>query len=113
MHALLMVTYHLCLQSISTCIVMSRHRQPIQTTAVWPHRCSFELNTSSKSRPGLLQPTLRRSDNVNMHTGIDTKDLSEGIDRFVFNLHAGDRVVSTVFTANKTCLEHCFHNPIR
>ena len=75
---LLMVTYCSCLRSISTCIVTSHHRQPIQTTAVWPHRRSFELNISSKSRPGLLQPTFRRSDNMNVHTGVDAKNLSEG-----------------------------------
>ena len=74
----LMVAYCSCLRSINTCIVTSRHRQPVQTTVVWPHGHSFVLSTSSKSRPGLLQPTFRSFDNVNMHTGIDAKDLWEG-----------------------------------
>ena len=56
----------------------SYHIPLIQATAVWPHSCSLELNTSSKSRPGLLQPTFRRSNNVNMNAGMDVEDLSEG-----------------------------------
>ena len=60
--ALLTAAYRLCLQSISTCIVTSHHRQYVQATAVWPHGCSFKLNIYSKSRPRLLQAWFRRSD---------------------------------------------------
>ena len=60
--------------------------------AVWTHSCSLELKTSSKSRPGLLKPTFRRSDRLNMNVRMEVEDLSEGlqISNFVFDLCAGD-----------------------
>ena len=74
---------------------------------MWPHSCSLELKTSSKSRPGLLQPTFRRSDSANVNVRMEVEDLSEGlrISKFVFDLCAGDRAVNapkTAFIANKT-----------
>ena len=75
--ARLTTTYRSCLRSINTCTMMSYRIQLVQATAVWPHSCSLELSISSKSRPGLLQPTFRRSDNVNMNVGMDVEDLSE------------------------------------
>ena len=61
---------------------------------MWPRGCSFELNTHSKGRPGLMQARFRRSNDENMNVGMDVKDLSDGLS-FAINLHAGDWVVST------------------
>ena len=70
---------HLSLMfAVNICTVTSYLILLIQAMAVWPHSCSLELNTSSKSRPGLLQPTFRRSNNVNMNAGMDVEDLLEG-----------------------------------
>ena len=73
---------------------------------MWPHSCSLELKTLSKSGPGLLQPTFRRSDSANVNVRMELEDLSDGlrISKFVFDLHAGDWAVNapkTVFITNK------------
>ena len=114
--ALLTAAYRSCLRSISASIVTSHHRQHIQATAVWPHGCSFELNIQSKSYPRLLKAWFHRSDNENVNVQMDVEDLSDGLWRgtIVFDLHAGDQVVSTpkmVSFANISWLEGCFHNP--
>ena len=75
--ARLTTTYHYVCGQLNTRIVTSSRIRLIQATAVWPHSCSLELNTSSKSRPGLLQLIFRRSNNVNMNVGMDVEDLSE------------------------------------
>ena len=94
--ALLTAAYRSCLWSISACIVTSHHRQHIQATAVWPHGYNFKLNIQSKSCPGLLQAWFRRSTDENMNVRMDVEDLLDGLWRgtIVFDLHAGDRVVS-------------------
>ena len=46
---LLTAAYCSCLQSISTCIVTSCHRQHEQAAALWLHGCSFEVNIQSKA----------------------------------------------------------------
>ena len=68
----------------------------VQATAVGLHSCSLELNISIESRPGLLQPTFRRSDNANVNVGMDFEDLSEGlrINKFVFDLQVLCTVIS-------------------
>ena len=114
--ARLTASYRSCLRSIIPCYVTSYHMQHVQATAFRPHSRSLELNISSKSRPGLFHPTFRRSDNANVNVGTDFKDSSEGlrINQFVFDLHAGDRVVSTQKNSvyrDKTRPERCFHNP--
>jgi hypothetical protein len=74
----------------------------VQATALRPHSRSLEFNISSKSRPGLFHPTFRRSDDAKVNVGMDFKDSSEGlrINKFVFDLHAGDRAASTPKTAS-------------
>ena len=107
--AQLTASHRSCLRSINACTMVSYRMLHVQATAVGPHSCSLELNILIKSRPGLLQPTFRWSDNANVNVGMDFEDLSEGlrISKFVFNLHVGDRAVSTPkteSTANKTRL---------
>ena len=74
--------------------------------AVWPHSCSLELKTSSKSHPGLLQPTFCRFDSTNVNVRMEVKDLSERLRiSLFFDLRAGDRDVNTpktAFIVNKT-----------
>ena len=53
--------------------------QAMSCLAVWPHGCSFELNTQSKSCLGLLQARYRRSDDENVNVGMDVEDLSDGL----------------------------------
>ena len=76
----------------------------VQAMAAGLHSCGLELNISIKSRPGLLQPTFCRSDNANMNVGMDLEDLLEGlwINKFIFDLHAGDWAISTPKTGSRS-----------
>ncbi len=95
--ARLTASYRSYLLSINPCYVTSYCMQHVQATALKPHSRSLVFNISSKSRPGLIHPTFRRSDNAKVNVGMDFKDSSEGlrINKLVFDLHVGDWAVST------------------
>ena len=78
-HARLTATYCSCLRSINTCTMKSYHMLHILATTAGLNTCSLELNVSINTRPGLLQPTFCRSNNVNVNVGMDFDDLSEGL----------------------------------